>query len=79
VVAGAPYTLRIIAANDAGVWNTDGASLGFTIPKEPVRHRVDGIETVNVLRGGEGAMNVEDTVAAIPRSSRYLRTIGRRQ
>jgi len=25
----------------------------FTIPKEPVRHRVRGIETFNVLRGGE--------------------------
>ncbi|QEU89824.1 Dyp-type peroxidase [Streptomyces kanamyceticus] len=25
----------------------------FTIPKEPVRHRVHGIETFNVLRGGE--------------------------
>jgi len=29
----------------------DGAT--FTIPKEPVRHRVHGIETFNVLRGGE--------------------------
>jgi deferrochelatase/peroxidase EfeB len=25
----------------------------FTIPKEPVRRRVHGIETFNVLRGGE--------------------------
>ena len=25
----------------------------FTIPKEPVRHRIRGIETFNVLRGGE--------------------------
>jgi Dyp-type peroxidase family len=25
----------------------------FTIPREPVRHRVPGIETFNVLRGGE--------------------------
>ncbi|WP_372350864.1 hypothetical protein [Streptomyces sp. KL116D] len=25
----------------------------FTIPKQPVRHRVHGIETFNVLRGGE--------------------------
>jgi Dyp-type peroxidase family len=25
----------------------------FTIPKEPVRHRLHGIETFNVLRGGE--------------------------
>src|SRR6266404_411553 len=25
----------------------------FTIPKEPVRHRIQGIETFNVLRGGE--------------------------
>jgi hypothetical protein len=25
----------------------------FTIPKEPVRHRIHGIETFNVLRGGE--------------------------
>ena len=25
----------------------------FTILKEPVRHRVHGIETFNVLRGGE--------------------------
>jgi deferrochelatase/peroxidase EfeB len=25
----------------------------FTIPKEPVRHRMHGIETFNVLRGGE--------------------------
>jgi len=25
----------------------------FTIPREPVRHRVHGIETFNVLRGGE--------------------------
>src|SRR6267142_5572797 len=25
----------------------------FTIPKEPVRHRIYGIETFNVLRGGE--------------------------
>jgi len=29
----------------------EGAS--FTIPKEPVRRRVHGIETFNVLRGGE--------------------------
>ena len=29
----------------------DGAT--FTIPKEPVRHRVHGIDTFNVLRGGE--------------------------
>ncbi|GAA1133323.1 hypothetical protein GCM10009630_34360 [Kribbella jejuensis] len=28
-----------------------GAS--FTIPREPVRHRLHGIETFNVLRGGE--------------------------
>jgi hypothetical protein len=25
----------------------------FTIPKEPVRRRMHGIETLNVLRGGE--------------------------
>ena len=25
----------------------------FTIPKEPVRHRLHSIETFNVLRGGE--------------------------
>jgi len=25
----------------------------FTIPKHPVRHRIHGIETFNVLRGGE--------------------------
>lgn len=25
----------------------------FTIPREPVRHRIHGIETFNVLRGGE--------------------------
>jgi hypothetical protein len=25
----------------------------FTIPKDPVRHRVHGIETFNVVRGGE--------------------------
>ena len=25
----------------------------FTIPKEPVRQRLHGIETFNVLRGGE--------------------------
>ena len=25
----------------------------FTIPKEPVRRRVHGIDTFNVLRGGE--------------------------
>jgi hypothetical protein len=24
-----------------------------TIPKQPVRHRIHGIETFNVLRGGE--------------------------
>jgi hypothetical protein len=29
----------------------DGAT--FTIPKEPVRRRLHGIETFNVLRGGE--------------------------
>jgi hypothetical protein len=29
----------------------DGAT--FTIPREPVRRRVHGIETFNVLRGGE--------------------------
>jgi Dyp-type peroxidase family len=29
----------------------DGAT--FTIPRQPVRHRVHGIETFNVLRGGE--------------------------
>jgi Dyp-type peroxidase family len=29
----------------------DGAT--FTIPREPVRHRIHGIETFNVLRGGE--------------------------
>ena len=26
-----PYTFRVIAANDAGVWNTDGASFTFTV------------------------------------------------
>ncbi len=30
-----------------------GADATFTIPKEPVRRRVHGIETFNVLRGGE--------------------------
>jgi hypothetical protein len=25
----------------------------FTIPKDPLRHRIHGIETFNVLRGGE--------------------------
>jgi len=29
----------------------DGAT--FTIPREPVRRRIHGIETFNVLRGGE--------------------------
>jgi hypothetical protein len=29
----------------------DGAT--FTIPKQPARRRVHGIETFNVLRGGE--------------------------
>jgi hypothetical protein len=29
----------------------DGAA--FTIPQEPVRRRIHGIETFNVLRGGE--------------------------
>ena len=29
----------------------DGAT--FTIPQEPVRRRIHGIETFNVLRGGE--------------------------
>ena len=29
----------------------DGAT--FTIPKEPVRRRIHGIQTFNVLRGGE--------------------------
>jgi Dyp-type peroxidase family len=29
----------------------DGAT--FTIPKDPVRHRIHGIQTFNVLRGGE--------------------------
>ena len=29
------------------------AGAPFTIPKEPVRHRIHGIETFNVLRGGE--------------------------
>ncbi len=28
-------------------------SATFTIPKEPVRRRVHGIDTFNVLRGGE--------------------------
>ena len=33
----------------------DGRSKGatFTIPKEPIRRRIRGIETFNVLRGGE--------------------------
>ena len=26
-----PYTFRVIAANDAGVWNADGASFSFTV------------------------------------------------
>ena len=30
-----------------------GSDSTFTIPKDPVRHRVHGIETFNVLRGGE--------------------------
>jgi Dyp-type peroxidase family len=30
-----------------------GDDATFTIPKEPVRHRAHGIETFNVLRGGE--------------------------
>src|ERR1700759_4231701 len=29
----------------------DGAT--FTIPRDPVRHRIHGIQTFNVLRGGE--------------------------
>jgi hypothetical protein len=29
----------------------DGAT--FTIPEKPVRRRIHGIETLNVLRGGE--------------------------
>jgi len=29
------------------------ADAAFTIPHEPVRRRVHGIETFNVLRGGE--------------------------
>jgi hypothetical protein len=31
----------------------DGGAESFTIPKEPVRHRIHGIESFNVLRGGE--------------------------
>jgi deferrochelatase/peroxidase EfeB len=30
-----------------------GEEATFTIPKEPVRRRIHGIETFNVLRGGE--------------------------
>src|SRR5262252_7704657 len=30
---------------------TEGAT--FTVPKEPVRRRIHGLETFNVLRGGE--------------------------
>ena len=33
-----------------GVQEDDGV---FTIPKKPVRRRIHGIETFNVLRGGE--------------------------
>jgi hypothetical protein len=29
------------------------AGATFTIPREPVRRRIHGIETFNVLRGGE--------------------------
>ncbi len=32
----------------AGAWRGSG-----TIPQEPVRRRIHGIETFNVLRGGE--------------------------
>ena len=30
-----------------------GKGAAFTIPKDPVRRRVHGIDTFNVLRGGE--------------------------
>jgi hypothetical protein len=30
-----------------------GGPATFTIPKEPVGHRIHGIEALNMLRGGE--------------------------
>ena len=36
-----------------GLQDDEQEQATFTIPKEPVRHRIHGIETFNVLRGGE--------------------------
>ena len=46
----------------------DGAT--FTIPKEPVRRRVHGIETFNVLRGGEYLLHAQLVRAAMVRRAR---------
>ena len=36
-----------------GLQDDEQEQATFTIPKEPVRRRIHGIETFNVLRGGE--------------------------
>jgi hypothetical protein len=36
-----------------GLQEDDQEQATFTIPKDPLRHRIHGIETFNVLRGGE--------------------------
>ena len=45
----------VVDGGKASVWNLDRPEDKgtFTIPKEPVRHRTHGIETFNVLPGGE--------------------------
>ena len=45
----------VVDGGKARVWNLDRPEEQgtFTIPKEPVGHRAHGIETFNVLRGGE--------------------------
>ena len=51
---------RVVHGNFIGAGNERDPIIGqqeegatFTIPKEPVRRRIHGIETFNVLKGGE--------------------------
>jgi hypothetical protein len=46
----------------------------FTIPKEPVRRRLNGIETFNVLRGGEySQLNTVEFYFRLPKVQHLIR------
>jgi hypothetical protein len=56
-----------------GVLRADGAT--FTVPQEPVRRRIHGIETFNVVRGGEYLLHARSVCLAMAGEPRPFLTL----